>query len=336
MATAINWATNSEGGYLYADELSDELRTALQPMVRFRQLCEPDPGALEKGLHRGDKYRWNVYGNLSRQGRELDELTPMPETSFSTAQAELTITEYGNSVPYTGKITAMAKHDAISIINKQLKNDARKAFDIAAHAQFKLTKLRVAPTSGTSTTAVTLTTNAATADTNNVAMGTGHVKAIVDLMRERNVPGYTEDDDYVTISHPTTFRPIRNELETIHQYIEPGQQKIYNGEIGRYEGCRFLEQSFIPKGGANDSTTFDPYTQTADAWNSAKSSWAYFCGGDTVNEAIVIPEEIRAKLPGDYGRSHGIAWYALSGFGIWHANSADTAQGRIFMWDSAA
>ena len=336
MSTAINWKTNADGGYMYADELSDELRTSVQPMVRFRQLCEPDPGALEKGLHRGDQYRWNIYGNVSRQGRALDELQPMPETSFSTAQASLSVTEYGQSVPYTGKITALAKHDAVTIIHKQLKNDARKSFDIAAHAEFKKCLTRVAPAGGTSTTSITLTTNAATSETNNVAMGTGHVKAIVDTMRERNVPGYTDDDDYVAIGHPTTFRPIRNELETIHQYTDQGMAQIFNGEIGRYEGVRFLEQSFIPKGGANDSTTFDPYNGVADAWNNAKSSWAYFLGGDTVNEAIVVPEEIRAKLPGDFGRSHGIAWYYLGGYGIYHANSADTAQSRIFMWDSAA
>jgi hypothetical protein len=108
--------------------------------------------------------------------------------------------------------------------------------------------------------------------------------------------------------------------------------KIFNGEKGRYEGCRFLEQNFIPKGGAADSTTFDPYTGTSDAWNNAKSSWAFFCGGDTVNEAMVIPEEIRAKLPGDYGRSGGIAWYYLGGFGIFHDQAA---QSRIVKWDSA-
>jgi len=67
-------------------------------------------------------------------------------------------------------------------------------------------------------------------------------------------------------------------------------------ERQKYEGTRFVEQNFIPKGGAIDSTTFDPYTGTADAWNNAKSSWAYFCGGDTVNEALVIPEEIRAMI----------------------------------------
>jgi N4-gp56 family major capsid protein len=330
MVSAIAWEQGT--GYYYHDELSDVLRTALQPATYFRQFCEPDPGAMEKGLHRGDQYFWNVYGDVATQGRKLNELAPMPETNFAVSQASLTITEFGNSVPYTGKLTALAKHDVLRIIHKGLKNDARKSFDIESYLQFASCKLRAAPTGGTSTTSVTVTTNAATATTNNVALGSGHVKAIADYMREANIPGYV-DDDYLSISHPSTYRPFKNELETINQYTVEGQSRIYNGEIGRYEGVRFVEQNFIPKGGANNATTFDPYTRTAQAWTNGKSSWAFFFGGDTVNEAIVIPEEIRAKLPGDYGRSGGIAWYALLGYGIFHT---DPVQCRILMWDSAA
>ncbi len=332
MTASMTWETDAAGGYMYADELSDTLRTALQPLTKFRQFCEPDPDALEKGLNRGEKYRWNVYGDVATQGRRLAENAPMPETSFSVSQSELTVTELGNSVPYTGKLTALAKHDVLRIIDKGLKNDARKGFDIEAFLQFDACKLRAAPTGGTSTTSITVTENGSTATTNNVAMGTGHVKAIVDNMRERNIPGFV-DDDYIALSHPSTYRPFKNELETLNQYTNEGMMKIYNGEVGRYEGTRFVEQNFIPKGGAIDSTTFDPYTKTSDTWNNGKSSWCFFFGADTVNEAMVIPEEIRAKLPGDFGRAGGIAWYYLGGFGIFH-DSAD--QSRIMKWDSAA
>lgn len=332
MSGTLNWTTDTEGGYMYSDELSDVLRTALQPLTKFRQFCEPDPDALEKGLNRGDKFYWNVYGDVLTQGRRINEREVMPETGFLTSQSSLTVSEHGNSVPYTGKLTALAKHDVLRIIDKGLKNDARKGLDIEAFLQFDACKLRVAPSGGTSATSITMTENGATATTNNVAMGTGHVKAISDEMRERSIPGFA-GDDYCVISHPTTYRPFKNELEQIHKYTTEGMGKIYNGEVGRYEGCRFIEQNFIPKGGANDSASFDPYTKTADSWNNAKSSWAYFFGADTVNEALVIPEEIRAKLPGDYGRSGGIAWYYLGGFGIFHDQPA---QSRIVKWDSAA
>ena len=54
---------------------------------------------------------------------------------------------------------------------------------------------------------------------------------------------------------------------------------------------------------------------------------------DTVAEAIAVPEEVRGKIPSDYGRSRGVAWYYLGGFGIVQTAAA---QARIVAWDSAA
>ena len=195
------WALASEGGYLYSDELSDTLRLQVQPLTKFRQFCDAEDGS-QKGLNRGDKFHWNVVSDVATQGYRLAELAPIPETQFTISQGELTVVEAGNSVPYTGKLTALAKQDAASLIDKTLKNDCRKFHDNEAYLQFKATPLRYAPTGGTSTTAVTVTTNGATATTNNVALGTGHIKAIGDDMRERNIPPFAMDD-YISISHPT-------------------------------------------------------------------------------------------------------------------------------------
>lgn len=325
------WSVAADGGYLYSDQLSEYLRMTVQPLTKFRQFCDAEDGT-QKGLGRGETFTWDIVSNVARQGRRLDETSPIPETNVTISQGSLTVTEWANSVPYSGKLEALAKIKVQGLIDKALKHDARKAFDIEAFLQFKRTPLRAAPTSGTSTTAITLTTNGATATTNNVELGTGHIKALSDAAKERNIPPY-EGDAYFMISHPTTFRTMKNSLESIHQYTQDGLNMIRYGEIGRYEDTRFIEQNNLPKGGANDSTTFDAWDNVADAWNNAKSSWAFFFGADTVTEAICIPEEIRAKLPGDYGRSKGIAWYALGGFGIIHTSAAEA---RIIMWDSAA
>lgn len=316
---------------MYSDELSNYLRMVCQPQTKFRQLCDPKDGS-QKGLNRGEKYYWDVYSNLGTQGWRLDERRPMPETGFTVTQKSLTVTEAGNSVPYTGKLEMLAKHDVTSIIDKTLKDDARKYFDIEAFKQFDRTVLRASPTSGTSTTSVVITTTGSASTTNNIEFRAGHLKAMVDAMKELNVPPYM-GDDYVAISHASTYRPYKNDLETVKQYTETGLGHIFAGEIGRYESTRHIEQNFIPKGGANDSTTFDPITQTADAWNNGKSSWLFLLGGDTVTEAVVVPEEVRAKIPGDYGRSKGIAWYYLGGFGLVHDDSTNP---RIMKWDSAA
>lgn len=325
------WATDTEGGYQYADQLSNDLRQDLIPMTKFRQFTEVGDGD-EQGLNRGDMFRWNVYSKIAQAGRRLTENQRMPESQYTVQQHALSVYEAGNSVPYTGKLEMLALHETKSIIDKTLRLDARNFFDAESFLQFDNTPLRAAPTGGTSATAVTLNTDGTTAVTNNVEMGNGHVKAITDEMRERNIPPYV-DDDYCCLSRPKTLRPFKDDLEAINQYTDMGINQIFNGEIGRYDGCRFITQTNVPEGGAIDSTTFDAYDAIGDAWNNAKSSWAFYFGGDTVKEAVVQPEEIRAKLPGDYGRDKGMAWYYLGGFGLVHD---DALNARIVKWDSAA
>ena len=316
------WSVNTSGGYMYALNLSRQLRMAVQPIVKFRQFCDVKDAA-HQGLHRGDTFHWNVFSDVGTQGSTLVETNTIPETSFTIAQGTMTITEAGNSVPWTGKLDDLSEQPVAEVIRKVLKTDAKKAFDNLASAEFNKAALRVAPTGGDSATAITLTTNSICTITNNLAMGSAHVKSIVDVMKERNIPAYT-GDDYYCIAWPTTFRDFSDDIEVLKSYVDQGFRMIMNGEIGRYDGVRFIEQTFKAKGSIGTAAT---------AWTNGLSDWVVFFGEDTVAEAVAVPEEIRGKIPGDYGRDRGIAWYYLGGFGIVHTQAA---QNRIVIWDSAA
>jgi N4-gp56 family major capsid protein len=315
------WAVNSLGGFFYSLNLSDELRQALQPEARFRQFCDAHDAV---GKSKGQTYTWDIIQDVATAGGTLVETNTMPETNFTILQGTLTVTEYGNSVPYSGKLEALSKFEVRKPVMQALRNDAKKVFDKAAYAQFYLTQLRVVPTGGTDAALLTLTTNGTATLTNNLAFGTGHVKTLVDTMKERNIPPYV-GDDYMGIAWPTTWRGIKNTLESLHQYTESGIKLIFNAEIGRYENVRFTEQTNVSKGITSSGSS-------GTAWSNAKSDWAFFFGEDTVMEGVVIPEEMRAKIPTDYGRSKGVAYYYLGGFGIAHTNAV---QSRIVMWDSA-
>lgn len=325
MASQV-WATDSLGGFMFAKNLSKTLRMQSQPISKFRQFADVKD-ATQQGKSKGNLFHWNVFSNLTTRGSAITEDQEMPQSNFTITQGTLTIGEYGISVPYTGKLDDLSEQPVKEIINKVLKFDTARTLDAAAFTEFKKTPLRA---SGTATDHLAITSNG-TAGTNTTALLPYHIKGIVDAMKERNIPGY-QGDDYVCLSHPTTFRPLRNALEAVHTYTDAGFKMILNGEIGRYEGVRFVEQNNIPKGGAADSTTFNQYTGVADEWNTAKSSWAFFMGDDTVAEAIAVPEEVRGKIPTDFGRSRGVAWYYLGGFGLVHTQEADS---RIVMWDSA-
>lgn len=309
------WAVNTTGGYMYSDNLSKVLRMSVQPTVKFRQFADIKDAAVQ-GKKKGETFHWNVYSDVATQGTTLVETNTMPKTNFTITQGTMTITEGGNSVDYSEKLDNLSEHPVKEIINKVLKNDAKKFFDIQAHAQFNATPLRIIATGGTDTAAVSLYTNGTVTGTNNVALNKDHVKAIVDTMKERNIPPMV-NDDYISLGHPTTFRKLKNDLEAIHQYTDRGFQMIINGEMGRYENTRFVEQTNIGK----------------SSWTNAKSNWAFFFGIDTAAEGIACPEEMRGKIPGDFGRDRGIAWYYLGGFGLVHTTAS---QARVLKWDSAA
>ncbi|MBT4812457.1 MAG: hypothetical protein HON73_11630 [Thiotrichales bacterium] len=310
------WNTNSAGGYMYSGELSDVLRNSLQPMTRFLQHCDAEDFT-DKGLNSGDAFQWNIYSDVGTQGGELAENEAMPETSFTITQGSGTVAEFGNSVPYSGMLDDMSKHPVKQIIHKALKNDAVKALEASAHTQFAATPLTVTPTSGNSATAITLETTGTATATNALAMNNTHVKLIVDQMKERNIPIYS-DGNYRCIGRPSTFRDFKDDLEALHSYVGAGFQSILNGEVGRsYEGVRFFEQTGVASQG----------------WSGGVSDQAFFFGEDTVIEAIAVPTEIRGKIPSDYGRDKGVAWYALEGFALVHSAAA---QARIVEWASAA
>src|SRR5436305_7129592 len=129
------WAVNSLGGYMYSLELSDILRTVVQPLCKFRQFCDAKDFT-DKGLHKGQLFTWNVYNDVAVGGTTLTETSTMPTTNFTIAQGTGTVTELGNAVPYTGFLDNLSKHPVQEIISKVLKNDAKKTIDAQAWNQF--------------------------------------------------------------------------------------------------------------------------------------------------------------------------------------------------------
>ncbi len=312
------WTTSSLGGYLFSPPLSKVLRHAVQPLVKFRQFADIKDAATQ-GKQKGDTMHWNVFSDVVTQGTTLLETNTVPQTNFTITQGTMTITEFANSVPYTGKLDDLSEQPVKEIISKVLKNDAKKAFDVAANAQFEATPLYYVGTNST-TGAGVLTTNGTATAGNTSALNLAQVKNINDTMKERNIPPYI-GDDYICIARPATLRPLKNDLEAIFRYVEPGFQMIINGEIGRCENTRFVEQTNIA---AETSTLWDSGSNVSDR--------AYFFGQDTVAEGIAIPEEMRGAIPTDFGRARGIAWYYLGGFGITQTVAKNA---RIVKWASA-
>jgi hypothetical protein len=167
---------------MYSRQLSNVLRANVQPLVKFRQFADVHDIS-QQGKKKGDLFTWDVFSDVATAGAVLVETNTMPETNFTIVQGTLTITEAGNSVPYSGKLDNLSKFPIEDVIKKVLKNDCVKYLDRGAWTQFNQTLIRVIASSGTDTSAIQLFTNGTVTGTNNIALNNGHVKSIVDALK---------------------------------------------------------------------------------------------------------------------------------------------------------
>ncbi len=266
--------------------------------------------------------------NISTYGGKVAETTTMPESKQVLSWGTLSVEEYGNSIPFTFKLEALSEFEIKNIIREGLLDDAVKVIDGEIERQFDACKLRYVSTA--TNAAGTVTTNGTATVTNTSAFNAFHVRKMVNQMKTRNVPGFSGlGGDHVCICSIEALEGLYADVEDIWQYTESGYKKILEGEVGRYYGTRFVEDTFATRY-TYDSTA---KTATAKTWTKSKSLDAYLFGSPTVREAIVVPEEIRGKIVTDFGRSKGIAWYMLGG---WKIEWDDEPNARIIKWDSAA
>lgn len=301
------WGTSSLGAYFTNQELSRELRVVSQPTFRFRQFVEAKNA---KGKNRGDKLYFDKIKNVATQGGTLVETTTIPETNYTIVQGTLTINEYGNAIPFTGKLDVLSEFDVNNTVVIALRNDYEKVLDSAVGSQFTSNAYKYVCTSGTSSA---LTTNgtftaSATADINAF-----HVKQIVKSFKTRNIRPYADGQDYICIAGPQAMFGMFNDTGAggwidVSKYTDSYASGIFNGEVGKYHQVRFVEE-----------TNFLSNT----VGNSSAYGEAIFFGIDAVMEGVAVPEEIRAKIPQDYGRDMGLCWYALLGYQLTWSQSVD-------------
>lgn len=284
------WATNSLGGFLGNTHLSQKIRHAAQPMMKFRQFVDAEPAA---GRSRGDTILFDKISNISTAGGSLSETDTIPKRNFTVRQGSLVVTEYGNSVPFTLKVQTLAEIEVPENIKVVLRNDMAKVLDSAAAVQFKTEKYKAVCTN-TATTA--FTTNGTATATAGANMSDKNVRDVIDQMKKLNVPRY-DGQDFMCIASTNSIRGLYDFFESKVQYTS--MAPIYAGEIGTYYGTRFVEETNVL---SNILGTGAVYGE------------AIFFGADFVREGIVIPENIRIDIPKDFGRDQGIAWYALTGF----------------------
>ena len=273
----------------------------------------------EAGTNRGNKVFFDKISNISTGGGTLVETDTIPKRNYTILQGTLTMTEYGNSIPFTQKVKTLADIQVPDTVRQVLTNDMKVVLDSAAASQFMTNDYIATITNTATTTFGSSGTKVATAGAN---MSDKNVRDIIDQMKKLLVPTRSNDGLYACVASTNSIRGLYDFFEAKAQLTT--MDPLYIGEVGRYYGCRFVEET--------------NFLSNADG-SSGLYGEACFFGADAVREGIAIPEEIRIGIPTDFGRDQGIAWYALLGFQqVWSysgvTNGQADTQTRIITVDS--
>jgi N4-gp56 family major capsid protein len=308
------YSVSSLGGVWSVPYLSDRIRNVAQPMFALRQFCDVKEAI---GKKRGDTWLFDKTQNVDTQGGTLVETATIPETQFNSQQGTGTITEYGNSIPFTAKLQALGQFEVEPQVELHLRDDQVKVLESAAGAQFAATDFIAVCTT---TAGVAITTNGTATATATSNLTAANVRQIVNFMKKRHIPRY-DGRSYMCVASVSALSGFHEDTASagwvdISKYTAPFSTNLHNGEVGSYFGVRFVEET--------------GYLSSTIGSGSDKGQAVIF-GADAVYEAVTIPEEIRMKIPDDYGRSMGMAWYALLGFKIVWNFAADNEQHIVFV-----
>ena len=313
-----SWASDSgSSGFRTVVEVSKKVVQAAQPEMKFRQFVSVE-GAF--GKNKGESVQIYRAGNtdVESDSSSINELDRIPTVSVSVTPRLITVNEWGRAMPFTGKVEALAEVDVESnVYMKALKNHMVKTIDRQVATQFKSSDICYIPTGIASGVFDVDGTPSTTASANITLF---HLKEIVDAMKTgqlrssdgtlvgttRPIPFYS-GSDYICIASTRFLRGIKDDPEFQAAAHYANADGLYRGELGRMPlyNLRFVE--------TNHLNALSNGTGT----NSVLGEAVIF-GEDPVREIVAMAEEVRAKIPEDYGRDKGIAWLALLGWGrVW-------------------
>jgi len=288
MASEQVWVNNTLGGYFGCPKLDKKLWLYSEPLMRFRQFCRLKTS---KGKNTGDTVYFDKISKLATAGGTLVETSTIPRSNFIVGRGTAIVTEYGNSVPYTGKLETLAEFDVDNATHKTLLSDEAEVTDGAAGAQFKDTLAKyvcIGTTSGT------LTTSGTASATSTCNLNYYHVKKICDQLRKWNVKPFDNQGNYVCIGSVDALGGVKDDSKWRDAYLYAKPEQLFTNEAGKLYGCRFVEEtnlmSNILGGSYGEAVIF---------------------GADAVQEIVVIPPEVRRDPAKDFGRDKAIAWYGL-------------------------
>jgi N4-gp56 family major capsid protein len=305
---------------------SKEILFQAMPVLRFEQFAVKKT---ELGVQPGLTINFMRYNNLEvdQTGSELTEGIRMEPVALSASQIQITVKEHGKAVAVTELLLNASFDDVMASASRLLGRHMAQSMDTQARNTLYQNAVPFGGGSAVAPNVVFGRTAASArgalapyeAGTVGTAASPGYlspatVKDAVEVLAGQNIPRL--GDTYVCFVHPSQSRALRDwpEFIEVTKYAAPGNFML--GEIGRIYDVVFIETTQVAKGLDTSAIAAGLPDSGVGGDVNSNSYAAIMIGDNAFGHAISLPVELRDGGVIDFGREHGLAWYAIWGFGM--------------------
>lgn len=314
----FQWVPDIPDGVMRNHALSSKIRYAAIDETVITPFCKVEPNF---GRKKGESVTITKVKNITvPTDPRVSEDNDIPEDQISLGYTNIEVSEIGRAIPYSSLSEDLSHFDIESTVQKQLKNQMKQSLDIMAAQAFDDAYVCAIPTSLTGITWDTDGTPSTSATQN---LTVAHCGVIRDYMKSTLKIPFWEKNLYIAIAATKALRGIKSDPDFMEwrKYLQPGDV-LSNSEVGIVEQIKFIE----------DTNT--------DVLSGSKGTGSvlgecFIFGEDAVALAEVMTPELRAAIPGNFGRKKAVAWYGILEFGlIWNA-TATAGEARVIRVTSA-
>lgn len=289
------------------DVYSAEVWFTALPVMKFDEFTTKKT---ELGVQPGIQIMMPKMGNIKRGGT-LKEGVRIQTQAMSQSQQPIRVRELGNGLAFSELLLQTSFYDQLAAASILLGRDLAITLDTVLRTSY-LKSTNVIYANGKANRAALIAGD---------IMTTKEVKDAIEALETANSPRWGAAF-WISFIHPHQGRGLRDDGDWVNASLYGATNQIFNGEIGRYEDCRFIVTTVMPNGrsSAKDPETneyidigFDPTLENGFNGNQTTIYKAVFFGDWAVGHAVALPVELRDNGVQDFGREHALGWYSIWG-----------------------
>jgi len=256
----------------------------------------------------GSSVKFTIFNDLAEKTSTLTEDTDVTPVAMGDSQVEVTLEEYGNAVNTTAKLRGTSFLDVDSAAANLVGYNAGISVDAVIREVLAAGTNVIYGGGGASTPSTRVGLAVDDIITAN------DVRKLVAALRKSNAVSF--NGMYMGFIHPDVSYDLRRETGVAswrdpHVYSDPAM--IYNGEVGAFEGVRFIE---TPR-----AKIFENAFNGAGAVGTGDAYCTHICGRQALAKAHSIvdgnsafPRVVRGPVVDVLSRFQPVGWYWLGGY----------------------